>query len=84
MCFSLGNGFLYINKHVSKQICPVCLQGWKDWIYAPIEAPCGGWGGGVYTHFALGLACLTLPPPLFFLLSWSSPIAFLPVDSHVP
>ena len=32
MCvrFSLGTGFLYINKHVCKQIRPVWLQGRKD------------------------------------------------------
>ena len=30
MCgrFSLGSGFLYINKHVCKQICPVLLRLW--------------------------------------------------------
>ena len=39
MRFSLGSGFLYINKHVCKQICPVWLQGRKDWIHAPVEAP---------------------------------------------
>ena len=38
-------------------------------------------GGGVYNRFALGFVCLTLPPPRFFLLSWSSPIAFSPADS---
>ena len=65
MRFSLGSGFLYINKHVCKQICPVWLQGRKDWIHAPVEAPCGVVvvGGGVYTRFALGFVCLTLPPP---------------------
>ena len=30
MRFSLGSGFLYINKHVCKQISPVWLQGRKD------------------------------------------------------
>ena len=30
MRFSLGSGFLYINKHVCKQSCPVWLQGRKD------------------------------------------------------
>ena len=30
MRFFLGSGFLYINKHVCKLICPVWLQGWKD------------------------------------------------------
>ena len=44
MRFSLGSGFLYINKHVYKQICPVWLQVRKDWIHAPVEAPL--WGGG--------------------------------------
>ena len=68
MRFSLGSGFLYINKQVCKHICPVCLQGRKDWIHAPVEAPCGVvvGGGGVYTRFALGFVCLTLPPPDFF------------------
>ena len=66
MRFSLGSGFLYINKHVCKQICPVWLQGRKDWIHAPVEAPCGV--GGVYTRFALGFVCLTLPPPPIFSL----------------
>ena len=84
MRFSLGSGFLYINKHVCKQICPVWLQGRKDWIHAPVEAPLWGGGRGVFTLFALGFVCLTLPPPQFFLLSWSSPIAFSPADSHVP
>ena len=65
MCFSLGTGFLYINKHVCKRICPVWLQGRKDWIHAPVEAPCGG-GGGVYTRFALRFVCLTFPPPPYF------------------
>ena len=36
MRFSLGSGFLYINTHVCKQICPVWLQGRKDWIHAPV------------------------------------------------
>ena len=82
MRFFPGTGFLYINKHVCKRICPVWLQERKDWIHAPVEAPCEGWG--VYTRFALGFVCLTLPPHLLFLLSWSSPIAFSPADSHVP
>ena len=30
MRFSLGSGFLYINKHKCKHICPVWLQGRKD------------------------------------------------------
>ena len=46
MRFSLGSGFLYINKQVCKHICPVCLQGRKDWIHAPVEAPCGVVVGG--------------------------------------
>ena len=29
--FSLESGFLRINKHTRKQICPVKLQGRKDW-----------------------------------------------------
>ena len=66
MCFSLGTGFLSINKHVCKQIRPVWLQGRKDWIHAPVEAPFGGGGGGVYTRFAPGFVCLTLPPRYFF------------------
>ena len=68
MCvhFSLGSGFLYINKRVCKQICPVWLQGRKDWIHAPVEAPRGGGDGRVYTRFAQGFVCLTLPSPYFF------------------
>ena len=30
MRFSLGSGFLYINKHMSKHICPVWMQGRMD------------------------------------------------------
>ena len=30
MRFSLGTGFLYVNKQVCKRICPVWLQGRKD------------------------------------------------------
>ena len=65
MRFSLGSGFLCLNKEVSKQICPVWQRGQKDWIHAHVEAL---WAG-VYTHFALGFICLTLhspPPPDFF------------------
>ena len=40
--------------------------------------PIVGVGMWAYTCFALGFACLTLPPPLLFLLSLSSPIAFSP------
>ena len=65
MRFSLQIGFLYINKHVSKQICPVWLQGQKDWIHVPSK-PLVGVRGGVYTRFALGFVCLILPSPYFF------------------
>ena len=87
MRFSPGSGFLYINKHVCKQICPVWLQlGRKDWIHAPV-ALCGV-GGGDIPPFCFGVPLFNppFPPPRprFFLLSWSSPIAFLPADSHVP
>ena len=39
MCvrFSHQIGFLDINKHVCKQICPVGLQGQKDWIHVPLK-----------------------------------------------
>ena len=30
MRFSLGSGFLYVNKHMCKHTCPVWLQGRKD------------------------------------------------------
>ena len=53
MRFSLGSGFLYINKHVCKQICAVWLQGRKDWIHAPVEAPCGDGDGEGYTPVLL-------------------------------
>ena len=68
MHFFLGSGFLYINEHVCKQLCPVWLQGRKDLIHAPVEAPCGGGNGGGLHPFALGFVCLTLPlpPPDFF------------------
>ena len=68
MCvrFSLQIGFLYINKHVCKQICPVGLQGQKDWIHVPSKPLLGVRRGGVYTRFALGFVCLILPPPCFF------------------
>ena len=42
----------------------------------PSKPLCGLGGGEVFTLFALGFVCLTLPPTRFFLLSWSSPIAF--------
>ena len=42
----------------------------------PSKPLCGLGGGEVFTLFALGVVCLTLPPTRFFLLSWSSPIAF--------
>ena len=64
--FSLGSAFLYISKHVCKQICPVCLQGRKDWIHAPVKAPCGG---GLHP-FCFGDRFFNPhPPPRFFLLS---------------
>ena len=65
MRFSLGSGFLYINKHVCKQISQVWLQGPKDWIYAPVEAPCGGGGGGLHP-FCFGVRLFNRPSPLFF------------------
>ena len=78
MRFSLGSGFLYINKHVCKQICPVWLQGRKDWIHAPVEAHFGGGDVGLHP-FCSGVRLFNPPsPPLLFLLSLSSPIAFSP------
>ena len=66
MRFSLGSGFLYINKHVCKQICPVWLQGRKDWIHAPVEAPL--WGGGLHP-FCFGVRLFNPPsPPIFSLI----------------
>ena len=52
MRFSLGSGFLNINIHVCKQICPVWPQGRKDWIHAPVETPCAG--GAVLTILLWG------------------------------
>ena len=66
MRFSLGSGFLYINKHVCKQICPVWLQGRKDWIHAPVEAPCGVEGGGSTPVLPWGSFVLPSLPPDFF------------------
>ena len=95
MGFFLGSVFLHIIKQVCKQICPVWLQGRKDWIHAPLE-PLVGVGGGVGLHsFCFEARLLTLPlpphlphppppPPLFFISSWCSPIALLLADSHVP
>ena len=69
-------------------MCPVWLQGRKDWIHAPVEAPCGCVGGRGLHLFCFGVRLFNppslLPPPRFFLLSWSSPIAFSSADSHVP
>ena len=81
--FSLGSGFLSINKEVCKQICPVWLQGREDWTHAPSKPVCGG---GVGLHPFSFVVCLFDPPPRlpFFLLFWSSPIAFSPKDTHVP
>ena len=50
-----------------KQICPVLLQGRKDWIHAPVEAPCGG-GGGDLHPFCSGVRLFTPPPPTTFSL----------------
>ena len=67
MRFSLGSGFLYINKHVCKQICPVWLQGRKDWIHAPVGAPCGvGDGRGGLHPFCFGFRLFNPPSPYFF------------------
>ena len=67
MRFSLGSGFLYINKHVCKQICPVWLQGRKDWIHAPVEAPL--WDGGGLHPFCFGARLFNpLSPPIFSLI----------------
>ena len=73
MRFSLGSGFLYINKHVCKQICPVWMQGRKDWIHAPVEAPCGveaGRGGGGLHPLCIGVRLFDppSPPPIFSLI----------------
>ena len=53
MRFSLQIGFLYINKHVCKQICPVGLQGQKDWIHVPSKPLVGVRGGGGSTPVLL-------------------------------
>ena len=68
MCgrFSLGSGFLYINEHLCKQICPVWLQGRKDWIHAPVEAPCGvGVGGSTPVLLWGSFVSIPLPPDFF-------------------
>ena len=45
----------------------------------------GAGGGGVGLHPFYFVVRLFAPPsPQFSLLSWSSPIAFSPADSHVP
>ena len=69
MRFSLGSGFLYINKHMCKHICPVWLQGRKDWIHAHVQAPCEMVGGGLHP-FCFGVRLFDPlsppPPPDFF------------------
>ena len=77
MHFSRQIGFLYINKHVCKQICPVGLQGQKDWIHVPSKPLLGVRGGGLHP-FCFGVRLFNPSSPLFFLLSCSSPIAFSP------
>ena len=70
MHFFLGSGFLYINEHVCKQLCPVWLQGRKDLIHAPVEAPCGGGNGGS-TPVCFGIRLFNPPspsPPIFSLI----------------
>ena len=62
MRFSLGSGFLYLNKEVSKQICPVWQRGQKDWIHAHVEAR-GGGGGGDIPPFCFGVPLFTPPSP---------------------
>ena len=50
------------------------LQGWTDWIHAPVEAPCDGGGVGGLHPFRFRVRLFNPPsPPRFFLLSWSSP-----------
>ena len=66
MRFSLGSGFLHINKHACKQICPV-------WIHAPSK-PLVGVGRGVYTRFALGFVSSTLLPLHCFSCLGSRPL----------
>ena len=80
MCvrFSLQIGFLYINKHVCKQICPVGLQGQKDWIHVLPKPLLGVRAGGGLHPFCFGVRLFNPPSPLFFLLSCSSPIVFSP------
>ena len=63
MRFSLGSGFLNINKHVCKHICPVWLQGWKDWIHEPVKAPLWGEGGGGLHPFCFGVRLFNPPSP---------------------
>ena len=66
MRFSLSSGFLYINEHVCKQICPVWLQGREDWIHPPSK-PIAGVEGGVGLHPFCFVVRFFLPflPPFF-------------------
>ena len=81
--FSLRSGFLCINKWVCNQISPVWLQGQGRIGFIHCQSPLwGGVGGGMgwSTPVLLCGSFVCVPPsPLFFLLSWSSPIAFSPV-----
>ena len=44
-------------------MCPVWLQGRKDWIHAPVEAPCGCVGGRGLHLFCFGVRLFNPPPP---------------------
>ena len=70
MRFSLGTGFLYINKHVCKRICPVWLQGQKDRIMRASKPLVGVAGGGGGLHPFCSKVCLFNPPspPTFCLI----------------
>ena len=65
--FSLGSGFLCINKHVCKQICMVWLQGREDWIHAPSKPlkEVGGWSTPVLLCGSFFYPSL---PPIFSLI----------------
>ena len=65
MRFSLSSGFLCINEHVCKHICPVWLQEREDWIHAPSE-PIAGLGGGVGLHPFCFVVCFLYPPSSLF------------------
>ena len=72
---SCRSGFLCINKHVSKQICPVWLQG-RGIGFMRRGTPLWVWVGLAYPRFAPGFCFV-------FLLSWSCPIAFSPADRKI-